>query len=112
MELIFPCDQEVTAAPEHLNAFFKSLNQHKSNLELKSQIKFENNLPLTFKVPLILSTGGYNDQFLLFLSLSFRTQIVKCHEYLHFVVKAIDYLNTNTNDAMFKLHGPVNTKIN
>ena len=69
-------------------------------------------MPLSIKVPLILSTGGYNDQFLKFLSLSFRTQIVKCHEYLQFVIKAIDFLNKHTNDAMFKLHGPVNTKIN
>jgi len=40
------------------------------------------------------------------------TQIVKCHEYLQFVIKAIDFLNLHTNDAMFKLHGPVNKKIN
>ena len=46
------------------------------------------------------------------MSASLGSQIVKCHEYLHFVICAIDFLNLHTNDAMFKLHGPVNTKIN
>ena len=68
-------------------------------------------LDLKFKVPMILSTGGYNDQFLRFVSMSFNTEIFKCHEYLHFVIKAIDFLNLHTNNAMFKLHGPVNTKL-
>lgn len=27
------------------------------------------------------------------------------------MIKAIDFLNQNTNDAMFKLHGPVNLKL-
>ncbi len=44
--------------------------------------------------------------------MSLNTEIFKCHEYLHFVIKAIDFLNMHTNDAMFKLHGPVNTKMN
>ncbi len=44
--------------------------------------------------------------------MSLKTEIFKCHDYLHYVIKAIDFLNVKTNDAMFKLLGPVNTKIN
>lgn len=62
-------------------------------------------------LPAILSTGGYNDQFLKFISNVFKTKIVKCHEYLRFVIKSIDYLDTVTNDCFFKLVGPLNTQI-
>ena len=64
------------------------------------------------RLPPILSTGGYNDSFLKFISASLGSQIVKCHDHLHYVICAIDFLNKHTNDAMFKLQGPVNTKIN
>lgn len=66
---------------------------------------------LQSRMPPILSTGGYNDNFLRFVSGSFGAQVVKCHEYLHYVTCAIDFLNRHTHDAMFKLHGPANTKI-
>ena len=52
------------------------------------------------------------DKYLITYSPFLKTEIFKCHEYLHFVIKAIDYLNIQTNNALFKLHGPVNTKIN
>lgn len=41
----------------------------------------------------ILSTGGYNDPFLKFISTCFNSKIVKCREYLKFVIKGIDKLN-------------------
>jgi len=41
----------------------------------------------------ILSTGGYNDTFLKFVANIFNTRIVKCREYMRFVIKAIDFLN-------------------
>ena len=65
-----------------------------------------------WNIPYILSTGGYNNDFLKTISNRFNTEIIKCREYLKFVVKAIDFLNKKTNDAMFKLHGPVNMKLN
>jgi len=58
-----------------------------------------------------MSTGGYNDTFLRFVSNVFGSKIVKCHEYLKFVINSIDYIDTFTNDCFFKLVGPVNTKI-
>ena len=64
------------------------------------------------KVPPILSTGGYNDTFLRFVSNVFANKILKCRETLRFVIKALDYLNRTTNDCFFKLIGPLNTKIN
>ena len=63
------------------------------------------------KIPLILSTGGYNDKFLTNMSGMLESDILKCHEYMRFVVRALDFLNIKTSDAMFKLSGPVNTKI-
>jgi hypothetical protein len=49
----------------------------------------------------VLSTGGYNDTFLKFVANIFNTRIVKCREYMRFVIKAIDYLNRQTNDCFF-----------
>ena len=51
----------------------------------------------------ILSTGVYNDTFLKFISTCFNTKIVKCREYMRFVITAIDYLNSTTNDCFFSL---------
>lgn len=61
------------------------------------------------KMPL-LSTGGYNDQCLSFISNCFNTQIVKCHEFILFLTTAIDYLNKWTNDCFFTImQKPQNT---
>jgi hypothetical protein len=60
----------------------------------------------------ILSTGGYNDHFLKFISHVLNTQIVKCHDFLHFVIIAIDYLNKYTNDCFFKLDGDLSGILN
>ena len=51
----------------------------------------------------ILSTGGYNNHFLKFISNIFNSQIVKCRDFMHFVINAIDYLNKSTNDCFYKL---------
>jgi type II pantothenate kinase len=60
----------------------------------------------------ILSTGGYNDKFLTFVSNVFNTQVVKCRgDYLHFVIKALDYLNKYTNDCFFITHGNIQDRI-
>lgn len=60
----------------------------------------------------ILSTGGYNDNFLRFVSHLFNTEVVKCRDFIPFVTIAIDYLNKYTNDCFFKLHGAVSGVIN
>lgn len=62
--------------------------------------------------PPILSTGGYNDNFLKFVSGALNSKIVKCHEYLKFVINSIDFCDRYTNDCFFKLNGPQSTKIN
>ena len=79
---------------------------------MKEELKFEKNFSIEFKLPLILSTGGYNDAYLQQVSSLLKADVLKCREYLRFVIKAIDFLNKKTNDAMFKLQGPVNTKLN
>jgi len=63
------------------------------------------------QVPTIMSTGGYNDQFMRFVANVFKTQIVKCHEFLRFVVHSIDYIDKFTNDCFYKLVSPINTYI-
>ena len=60
----------------------------------------------------ILGTGGYNDDFLKFVSHVFNTQVVKCREILPFVINAIDYLNKYTNDCFFTIIGGSSDKIN
>ena len=40
----------------------------------------------------ILSTGGYSDTFLKFISNAFNSQIVKCRDFTQFVITAIDAL--------------------
>ena len=51
----------------------------------------------------ILSTGGYNDIFLSFIGKCFNTKIVKCSDFMSFVILALDYLNSTTNDCFFTL---------
>lgn len=58
-----------------------------------------------------MSSGGYNDQFLRLIANVFKTKIVKCHEYVRFVVRSIDYIDRTTNDCFYKVVGPVNTQI-
>ena len=53
----------------------------------------------------ILSTGGYNDHFLRFVSHTFNTEVVKCRDFTPFVILALDFLNKYTNDCFFKLSG-------
>ena len=60
----------------------------------------------------ILSTGGYNDPFLKFISTCFNSKIVKCREYLRFVIKGIDKLNEQTNDCFFILDRKAKNVIN
>eukprot|EP00347_Sterkiella_histriomuscorum_P019825 403340156 len=60
----------------------------------------------------ILSTGGYNDQILRFVSHLFNTEVVKCRELIPFVTIAIDYLNKYTNDCFFRLDGKSSDIIN
>lgn len=50
----------------------------------------------------ILSTGGYNDDFLRHIGHSFNTQIIKCRgDILQFMISAIDYIDNFTNDCFF-----------
>ena len=63
-------------------------------------------------VPQILSTGGYHDTFLKFIGHVFNSKIVKCHDYINFVTKSIDYLNHYTNNCFYIIKGQLNTKIN
>ena len=60
----------------------------------------------------ILSTGGYNDFFLNFIANSFNTKIVKCREFMKFVITAMDYLNKSTNDCFFTLDRKSENTIN
>ena len=46
-----------------------------------------------------------------FIANVFKSKIIKCHEYVRFVVHSIDYIDSFTNDCFFKLVGPVNTQI-
>ena len=60
----------------------------------------------------ILSTGGYNDTFLKFISNVFNSKIVKCRDLTQFVIAAIDYLNRWTNDCFFDLDRASTNKLN
>ena len=60
----------------------------------------------------ILSTGGYSDVFLKFIANCFNTRIVKCREFMIFVVTALDYLNKWTNDCFFTLDRQSLNKLN
>jgi hypothetical protein len=60
----------------------------------------------------ILSTGGYNDTFLKFIANCFNTKIVKCREYMLFVITAVEYLNKWTNDCFFSYSKPAKNVLN
>jgi len=53
----------------------------------------------------MLSTGGYNDSCLKFVSNCFNTRIVKCRDFQLFLITAIDYLNKWTNDCFYHISG-------
>jgi hypothetical protein len=60
MQENFPPHAQIDSV--HLHQFFYDLKNRQEKLELTKQLKFEEQLPtFIFKVPLILSTGGYND---------------------------------------------------
>lgn len=73
---------------------------------------FEYNMKRDYCGMPILSTGGYNDQILRFVSHLFNTEVIKCREFIPFVTIAIDYLNKYTNDCFFKLDGKMNGILN
>jgi pantothenate kinase len=78
----------------------------------KSEHFFEEAIKRDYSATPILSTGGYNDRFLTFVSHVFQSQVVKCRgDFLHFVVRALDYLNKHTNDCFFITHGNSRDKI-
>lgn len=78
----------------------------------KSETFYEEAVKRDFQGMPILSTGGYNDHFLTFVSHVFNTQVVKCRgDYINFVVKALDYLNKHTNDCFFVTHGDSKDKL-
>lgn len=78
----------------------------------KSNEFFEDAVKRDYQGMPILSTGGYNDHFLRFVSHVFNTEVVKIRDFLPFVIRAIDYLNKYTNDCFFKLAGEVSGIIN
>lgn len=51
----------------------------------------------------VLSTGGYNNQFLQSFANSFNVKIFKVHDYLKTVIWAIDFFNKHTNDCFYSL---------
>jgi len=74
----------------------------KSYLDVKESAKFsEKSLRRNLNDIPILSTGGYNDTILKMIANQFNTEIVKCREYLRFIITAIDYMNKWTNDCFF-----------
>lgn len=46
------------------------------------------------------------------MSYLFNTNVVKCREFIPFVIVAIDYLNKYTNDCFFQLEGELSGVIN
>jgi len=93
--------------------FIENLELRKNILDYrKSEFFFEQAIKRDYQGMPILSTGGYNDHFLTFVSHVFNTQVVKCRgDYLTFVVRAIDYLNKHTNDCFFVTHGGSRDKL-
>jgi hypothetical protein len=106
-ELLEFLDKQYNIHREEAMGFIESIEMKKNILDYRvSQEFFEQAVKRDFHGMPILSTGGYNDRFLTFVSHVFNTQVVKCRgDYLNFVVKAIDYLNKHTNDCFFVTHG-------
>ena len=89
---------------DHWGKFIDSLQLRKSILTFEKSEEFTNRqIKDNFYEMPILSTGGYNDTFLKFISNCFNTKIVKCREFMRFVITAIDYLNSTTNDCFFTM---------
>lgn len=99
-------DKNYAVQREQAKRFIEQLEIRKSFLDYKKTNDFyEEAIKRDYLGMPIISTGGYNDHFLSFISHVFNTQIVKCHDYLNFVILAIDYLNKWTNDCFFRLDG-------
>lgn len=93
---------------ERFRDFVDKIQFKKTTIELKKCFEFNEKFyrQNMFQMP-ILSTGGYNDQCLMFIANCFNTKIVKCREFLIFLTTAIDYLNKWTNDCFFSImHKP------
>ena len=99
-----------------MKAFFSGLAHKKDVIEVDKAATFNDlfirKQLLSQQLPDILSTGGYNNDFLKLIANEFNTKVIKCHEYLQFVINAIDYCDQNTNDCFFRLVGPQMCKIN
>lgn len=106
-------DKQYSIQRQEVTGFMEHLEQRKNILDYReSEHLFEHAMRRSFEGMPILSTGGYNDRFLTFVSHVFQTQVVKCRgDFLHFVVKALDYLNKHTNDCFFITHGNFSDKI-
>ena len=63
-------------------------------------------------MPEILSSGGYRDPFLSLLGKTFNASVVKCHDHLKYVIRAIDYLDSFRNDCFFKFEEKAKTVVN
>ena len=115
LKAVFANQSAIEMSENKISAFFHSLEHRKQVIDLQESIHIDEQMARklpSLSIPPILSTGGYNDKFLHFVSNVFASKILKCHNTLSFVIKAIDYINRTTNDCFFKLIGPVNTKIN
>lgn len=106
-------DKHYSMNREDVTSFIEHLESRKNILDYRqSEHLFEHAMRRSFEGMPILSTGGYNDRFLTFVSHVFQTQVIKCRgDFLHFVVKALDYLNKHTNDCFFITHGNFQDKI-
>lgn len=56
-----------------------------------------------FKMPVLCTGGMQHDRILSFIDNCFNAQVIKCSDYLNFVILALDYLNNTTNDCFFRL---------
>lgn len=93
--------------------FVSSVEARKDIIDYKQSSDFqETSVKRSYIGMPIFSTGGYNDQFLRFISNVFDTQIVKSHNFMQFVINAIDYLNKYTNDCFFNLNGEASGILN
>lgn len=110
MRTVYTDEEAIEFSEKQLAEFFTHLQHRKQVIDLQEQNTFDWQVQQleVMNTPPILSTGGYNDTFLRFVSSVFQAKIFKCRETLRFVVKAIDYVNRTTNDCFFKLIGPVN----
>ncbi|CDW82638.1 pantothenate kinase mitochondrial [Stylonychia lemnae] len=106
-------DQNYQFQKQNAKILLNHIYQRKNIIDYKiSQSFFEQAVKRNYQDMPILSTGGYNDHFLTFVSHIFNTEVVKCRDFLPFVIIALDYLNKYTNDCFFKLSGSSSGIIN